>query len=113
MEIDDITAKRNFCMQVLTGDSTDNIPGIPKVGEVTARKTLNISGGDHSKWPTLVKGLYEKRIGKGWQKELQLNMQLIRILKEPQPTLTLEMLDQPVLVQGLDIFANPAGAFNE
>ena len=111
--IDELKAKRNFCMQVLTGDSTDNIPGIPKVGAVTAKKTLDIAKGDDAKWPALIKGLYEKRIGKGWLKELKLNMALIRILKEPQPKLTIEMLDQPVLVQGLDIFTNPAGDFNE
>lgn len=29
-----------FCLQMLTGDSTDNIPGLPKVGPVTAYSIL-------------------------------------------------------------------------
>lgn len=33
-------ANQNFWMQVLTGDITDNIQGIPKVGPVTAAKIL-------------------------------------------------------------------------
>jgi 5'-3' exonuclease len=32
--IDEITGWRNFCMQCLTGDSTDNIPGLKKTTEV-------------------------------------------------------------------------------
>lgn len=33
-------ANKNFWMQVLTGDTTDNIQGIPKVGPKTAQKIL-------------------------------------------------------------------------
>jgi 5'-3' exonuclease len=32
---------KRFYMQLLTGDSTDNIPGLPKVGPKTAEKILN------------------------------------------------------------------------
>ncbi len=31
---------KHFCMQHLTGDTSDNIPGLPKVGGVTAEKLL-------------------------------------------------------------------------
>jgi 5'-3' exonuclease len=34
-------ADKNFCMQLLTGDTTDNIPGLPKVGPATATKILH------------------------------------------------------------------------
>ena len=38
--VSDEAADRWFYTQLLMGDSTDNIPGIPKVGIVTARKML-------------------------------------------------------------------------
>lgn len=40
----DITEQQavyNFCMQLLTGDSTDNVPGLPKVGPAKAAKILH------------------------------------------------------------------------
>jgi len=38
--INEREAFRNFALQLLTGDSVDNIPGIPGVGPVTAKKIL-------------------------------------------------------------------------
>lgn len=40
-DIDQKQADYNFCMQLLTGDSTDNIPGLPKVGPTGAAKMLH------------------------------------------------------------------------
>jgi hypothetical protein len=38
-------ADRNFCVQVMSGDSTDNIPGLPKIGPGRAKKALaSVSG---------------------------------------------------------------------
>ena len=34
-------AWKNFCIQLLTGDTTDNIPGLPKVGPAKAEKYLD------------------------------------------------------------------------
>lgn len=39
--VDEVNAQRWFLRQLLTGDSTDNIPGIPKWGEVRANKLLD------------------------------------------------------------------------
>ena len=39
--IDDAQADRYFYMQLLTGDATDNIPGLPGVGPKTAAKMLD------------------------------------------------------------------------
>lgn len=43
--VDGDTADRLFWTQVLQGDSTDNIPGIPKVGEKTAKSIINSTDG--------------------------------------------------------------------
>ena len=40
IEIDANTADYNFCMQMLMGDVSDNISGIPKTGKKTAEKIL-------------------------------------------------------------------------
>jgi hypothetical protein len=45
-DIDEGTAWRNFCTQLLTGDSTDNIPGLPRVGKAKASKRLAGLGDD-------------------------------------------------------------------
>ena len=39
-DVDHFSALRNFYMQLLTGDTCDNIRGVPGVGKVTARKLL-------------------------------------------------------------------------
>ena len=39
--IDEEEANRNYFQQFLKGDPTDNIPGIPKIGEVRAAKILS------------------------------------------------------------------------
>ena len=40
-EVPHYEAWKNFCLQLLTGDSTDNIPGLPRVGKQTASKILD------------------------------------------------------------------------
>ena len=38
--VDQQEADRNFAIQVMSGDATDNIPGLPRVGPATGRKVL-------------------------------------------------------------------------
>ena len=40
LDIDDAMAMRHYYEQLLKGDPTDNIPGVPRVGEVKAAKIL-------------------------------------------------------------------------
>lgn len=56
-----------FWMQLLTGDGADHIPGLPKVGEVTAEKLLfdTTSNAEAAK---LVYGLYREKMGDDWQR---------------------------------------------
>jgi len=61
--------------QVLMGDSTDNIPGLPGIGKVKASKVMQgISMAQHL---TTVKSFWQKSFGRGWEDNLQLNMDLI------------------------------------
>ncbi len=46
---------RNFYQQVLTGDSTDNIPGIYKIGPVKAKKILADCNDEHEMYAECVK----------------------------------------------------------
>jgi hypothetical protein len=39
--VDEATARKNFYLQLLKGDSTDNIPGLPGIGEGKALKALH------------------------------------------------------------------------
>lgn len=39
-DISELEAMRNYYQQLLKGDTTDNIPGVPKIGEVKAAKIL-------------------------------------------------------------------------
>lgn len=59
--ISDLDAMKNFYMQVLTGDATDNIPGIPGIGPVKAARMLD----DHTyegEMYTTVLGAYDEYI---------------------------------------------------
>ena len=50
VEVDEDSADYNFFHQTLTGDSTDNYKGCPKIGGVTANKILDVN----CSWDTVV-----------------------------------------------------------
>ena len=62
VEVDESSATRAFYMQLLTGDSTDNIVGIPKIGEVTAGKLLE-KAQDERDMAKIVYGEYVRYYG--------------------------------------------------
>lgn len=56
-----------FWMQMLTGDGADHIPGLPKVGEVTAEKLL-LGTTSNSDAAGMVYGMYRAKMGEEWQR---------------------------------------------
>lgn len=81
-----IQAHHYFLRQLLIGDSTDNIPGLPKYGEAKADKTLNdIKTNHNSMWTTVI-GEYKAA---GMTKEyFTEQMQLLWIQREPDQRIT-------------------------
>jgi 5'-3' exonuclease len=84
-------AKVQFYTQVLTGDSTDNIPGLEGVGPATAEKALAECKTPHECFNT-VKNIYYEHLGftqpKGqitdkWARYLVEQADLVWILKKP------------------------------
>ena len=71
-------ADRNWMIQALTGDNTDNYKGISGVGSVTANKILGETKTLNDMWDIVVKE-YEKK--SGGYKEALLTARLSRILR--------------------------------
>ena len=99
-------AVKAYMLQILTGDVADNIKGIKGVGPKKGLKILDIAGDDTKKWGSLVKDAYREAFPDDWEKRFTLSRKLLYILQRPQKDLTIEMLDQPVLVQGIDLPVN-------
>lgn len=78
--IDEQGALRNFWLQTLTGDRTDNIPGLAGVGAKTAEKILADVPAEQTK-ETILKE-YETRAGWG-EAEFERNARLLWILRKP------------------------------
>lgn len=79
-EITPEQANYNFCHQVLTGDSTDNIPGLPGVGKAKADKMLD--GLDASQWRDEVMRQYASKSGReDWWEYLEEQATLVWIKK--------------------------------
>jgi DNA polymerase-1 len=62
LEIDEATARYNWLLQTLTGDTTDGYPGCPGLGAVTAGKLLDKLDIENEEewWPAIV-GAYENK----------------------------------------------------
>jgi len=70
-----------FCLQVLTGDTTDNIPGLDGVGIKRAEKVL--AGLPQDKWMEAVASEYASKSGKrDWFEYLMEQATLIWILRD-------------------------------
>jgi len=58
-------ANRFFWTQMLTGDSVDNIQGVPKIGKVKAAKLLD-DARSPDEYPSIVAAKYKEAYGNGW-----------------------------------------------
>ena len=65
--------------QILTGDSSDNIKGLPGIGPKKAEAILSGRGKDLRK--TVCKA-WKENYGKGWEDDLQLNTDLIYLRRK-------------------------------
>lgn len=61
-EVDQVSGYRSFYKQMLTGDTTDNIPGLPGIGEAKATKALAGIGNHKAMWKQ-VRNMYHEKYG--------------------------------------------------
>jgi hypothetical protein len=80
-------ADLNFARQLLTGDSTDNIPGLHRVGAKTAEKILPEWRPD---WLEVVSEKYEEEFGLAWRERIEMIGQLLWMRRKPEEMWTLE-----------------------
>lgn len=76
-------AKYFYLQQMLQGDTADNVKGIPRVGEVKAKKILNVLDDDGKpQWGKNVMVAYQHHFGDDWESIFKLNRQLLYIMRE-------------------------------
>lgn len=80
--VDELNADLYIQMQLLTGDSVDNIPGITGIGEKTAYKMLDACATKEEE-DTLIQARYQQEFPDNWGVRLGQNKQLITILRAP------------------------------
>lgn len=77
-----LEAMRHYYEQMLKGDPTDNIPGIPKVGPVNATLMLSACTTEHE-FQEVVVGQYLAHYGDDWYSWLLSNAKMIHLQETP------------------------------
>lgn len=105
-------AMRNFYMQLLTGDSTDNIPGLPGIGPAKSKKALHGLETEQEIQEECIR-MYQIHSGKeDWATYMREMGQLIWIRREPE-----QMWDIPIIDEStswgdnevaVDLYGDPA-----
>lgn len=75
-------AHLSFYAQLLMGDSTDNVPGIPKIGPANALRILDGAEDEREMFNRVV-DTYRERYEGDWQQALLCHGRLLWILREP------------------------------
>lgn len=92
-EVSETEATRWFYLQVLGGDSSDDVRGVPKIGEKRALRLLEGCETEEEMWNT-TKQTYEKAFGKEKaMEELLRNGKLLRIRRYPDEIWSPNILD--------------------
>jgi 5'-3' exonuclease len=86
-------AMRHYYYQLLKGDSTDNIPGVPGIGEKTANRLLALLSTEEEYQECVVEQ-YMLAYGDNWEDWLLFNGKMIHLMKDPNDYFTLK--DWPV-----------------
>lgn len=78
-----LQATRAFYTQLLTGDSTDNIPGLPNIGPVKAAKIIAPCRTEEDMMYAVSKA-YDEHIGEGWEEYMKEQRELVWIKREEE-----------------------------
>jgi 5'-3' exonuclease len=89
IDVSEEEATRFYYEQLLQGDPTDNIKGIPRVGPVKAQKYLQDCKTE-KEFQYTVSEAYQSYFGNEWEQELILNGRLIYLLKSKDDEFTLD-----------------------
>jgi 5'-3' exonuclease len=81
IDVSEAEAMRHYYEQLLKGDSTDNIPGIPKVGEIKAKKLL-VDCETEEEFQEVVLGEYVLAYGADWHHHMLVNAKLIHLQRD-------------------------------
>jgi len=71
-----------FCYQLMVGDTSDNIKGVPKIGDKKARKLLDLSLSPED-WFEIVKQKYQEAFGDDWFVNFDTTARLLHIKRSP------------------------------
>ena len=94
-------AQKSFAMQLLTGDSVDNIQGLSRVGPATAEKILAMA--KPKDWVSTIREKYEKQFKEDGEARFKENFRLLKILKKPLKGQNADYLDVSVPCANLDL----------
>ena len=78
LDISEDAAKRHYYEQLLKGDPTDNIPGVPRVGEVKAKKLISECSTEKEMQERVVEA-YLVAYGDEWYDYFLINAKLIHL----------------------------------
>jgi 5'-3' exonuclease len=94
IEISEEEALRHYYEQLLKGDPTDDIPGLPKIGDVKAKKLLSGSKTE-AEFQEIVVSMYIQHYDDAWYDMLLSNGKMIYLQKHPKDYFTLR--DWPIV----------------
>ena len=77
-----IMARRFYYQQLLMGDATDNIPGIPRIGPKKAEAALKDCY-EKEEFQEAVVSMYETAFGREWYEYLMSNGKMLHIMRKP------------------------------